>query len=209
IAECAAMTGDPSAMEVTRRAVAHSQRMQHPTTGGWRYTAGDPGDLSQLGWQAMLIEAAERAGVEIPNTMQTGVNRFLDSVRGGRGGLARYRPGERISPTMTAEALATRLLLRLPVDHSHATEAEDYLLAHPPGVGKDNLYYWYYASMALHQRQGEAWSEWNNALKRQLLASQNADGSWPTDGIWGGYGGRYYSTAMATLCLEVYYRHER
>jgi len=32
-------------------------------------------------------------------------------------------------------------------------------------------------------------------------------GSWPTATIWGGYGGRAYTTAMGTLCLEVYYRH--
>ena len=25
--------------------------------------------------------------------------------------------------------------------------------------------------------------------------------------VWGGYGGRVYTTAMATLCLEVYYRY--
>ena len=32
-------------------------------------------------------------------------------------------------------------------------------------------------------------------------------GSWTPDGVWGGYGGRVYSTAMAALCLEVYYRY--
>jgi hypothetical protein len=31
-------------------------------------------------------------------------------------------------------------------------------------------------------------------------------GSWDPKCIWGGYGGRVYSTAMSALCLEVYYR---
>jgi hypothetical protein len=32
-------------------------------------------------------------------------------------------------------------------------------------------------------------------------------GSWDPTTVWGGYGGRVYSTAMAALCLEVYYRY--
>ena len=31
-------------------------------------------------------------------------------------------------------------------------------------------------------------------------------GSWDPKCIWGGYGGRVYSTAMSALCLEIYYR---
>jgi hypothetical protein len=32
-------------------------------------------------------------------------------------------------------------------------------------------------------------------------------GSWDPDPLWGGYGGRVYSTAVGALCLEVYYRY--
>jgi hypothetical protein len=35
-------------------------------------------------------------------------------------------------------------------------------------------------------------------------------GSWdPDDSRWGRYGGRIYTTALATLTLEVYYRYLR
>jgi len=48
-------------------------------------------------------------------------------------------------------------------------------------------------------------------MQRELLARQRHDGalvgSWDPDNLWGNYGGRVYSTAMATLCLEVYYRY--
>jgi hypothetical protein len=33
------------------------------------------------------------------------------------------------------------------------------------------------------------------------------DGSWDPVTVWGSYGGRAYTTAMAALCLEVYYRY--
>jgi hypothetical protein len=208
VCESAAITSDPAAIQTAKRAIAHTRRMQHPTTGGWRYLQGDPGDLSQLGWQAMVLDAGYRAKLPIDPQSVNGVHRFLRTVRmGTHGGLAAYRPGERASPTMTAEALATRLLLGQKVPAAEIAEAEQYLLQHLPGQGQDNYYYWYYATLALHQLQDNAWTRWNQALKQRLLATQQPDGSWSSDTLWGGYGGTVYTTSMAALCLETYYRH--
>ncbi len=208
LCESAVMTGDPSAIESSRRAISHTLRMQNPVTGGWRYTRGAKGDLSQLGWQAMVLDAGKRAGIPVPSQSVAGMTRFLLQVRGGRGGLASYRHGEAVSRTMTAEALATRLLIGESVPQVEIYEAERYLLQEMPGSGRqDNYYYWYYATLALHQLQDDAWQRWNAALKQRLLSTQRPDGSWSADTLWGGYGGTVYTTAMATLCLETYYRH--
>ena len=92
-------------------------------------------------------------------------------------------------------------------------EAIDSLLAEPPSTAQVNLYYWYYATLALHRAQhvtpeaGAAWRRWNDALTRTLLATQNKDGSWPETCIWAGYGGRVFTTALGAMCLEVYYRY--
>jgi hypothetical protein len=206
--EAAAITADPSAIESAARATRFTLSQQHPSSGGWRYVPNDPGDLSQLGWQAMVLDAAHRARIPVDPRAVAGVQRFLRSVRGGQtGGLASYRPEERPSRTMTAEALATRLLIGDQVTAAEVAEAERYLLQQPPGVGKDNYYYWYYATLALHQLQDDAWQQWNAALQRRLLATQRSDGGWPADTMWGGYGGMVYTTSMATLCMEAYYRH--
>ena len=206
--EAAAITQDASALQSAQRALSYTTRLQHPTTGGWRYTSGDPGDLSQLGWQAMVLDAGHRAKLPADRRAVAGVERFLRSVRmGNHGGLAAYRRGEAPSRTMTAEALATRLLIGKQVPSQEIAEAERYLLQRPPGVGQDNYYYWYYATLALHQLQDDAWKQWNEALKKRLLATQRSDGSWPSDTLWGGYGGTVYTTSMAALCLETYYRH--
>jgi hypothetical protein len=73
------------------------------------------------------------------------------------------------------------------------------------------MYYWYYATLALYQLQGEEWQRWNSALKSALLSAQIRQGehagSWDTSDVWGGHGGRVYTTAMGALCLEVYYRY--
>ena len=90
-------------------------------------------------------------------------------------------------------------------------EATDYIIGEPPSAGKPNLYYWYYGTLALFNAKGKHWSTWNSALKKELIGRQRTfganAGSWDPDTVWGGYGGRVYSTAMAALCLQVYYRY--
>jgi hypothetical protein len=112
---------------------------------------------------------------------------------------------------MTAEAMVCRHFLGLPADEPEAQrEAGNFLMEELPGQGRPNLYYWYYATMAMHQLQGDYWQTWNRALRKALVESQRIDGddagSWDTNTVWGGYGGRVYTTAMGALCLEVYYR---
>ena len=206
--EAAAITQDASALVSARRAMAYTSQIQIPATGGWRYTRYDrDGDLSQLGWQAMVLDAGHRANIPISPQAVNGIQRFLRSVRAGRGGLASYRPREVPTRTMTAEALATRLLIGETVPKNEIAEAERFLMQQPPGIGADNYYYWYYATLALHQLQDESWRQWNRALQRRLLSTQQPDGRWSSNTVWGGYGGEVYTTSMAALCLETYYRH--
>ena len=73
-----------------------------------------------------------------------------------------------------------------------------------------DLYYWYYGTLAMKQFGDPEWSQWNVRIRDLLIAEQVHDGefagSWEPRDPWSGYGGRIYSTAMATLCLEVYFR---
>ncbi len=211
LAELTGMTGDESLRTPLSRAVAYTLTAQDPVGGGWRYRLHESGDVSQLGWQLMALKSAELAGVGTPERTWQLASRFLESVSSGtQGGLASYRPLERASPSMTAEALVCRVFLGLAPNSPAAREAGDYLLAHLPGNGEDNLYYWYYGTMAMYQLQGSHWQQWAAALNPLLVARQRSDGamagSWDPATRWDNYGGRVYSTAMATLCLEAYYR---
>ncbi len=211
LSEAYGMTTDRQLEGAVRRAVMYTVTAQNPTTGGWRYNVGDEGDTSQLGWQLMALKSADLAGIPMPAHTRQGAIRYLKSVSSGRyGGLAAYRPVEEASRPMTAEALACRHFLEVPPDSRMASEASQYLLAEVPGEGEPNFYYWYYATLGLYQTQSEAWDHWNAALQRELLSRQRDSGgmagSWDPDTVWGGYGGRVYTTALATLCLEVYYR---
>lgn len=211
LSEAYGMTSDRQLEGAVRRAVTYTVTAQNPTTGGWRYNVGDEGDTSQLGWQLMALKSADLAGIPMPAHTRQGAIRYLKSVSSGRyGGLAAYRPVESASRPMTAEALACRHFLEVPPDSHTASEASQYLMTELPGEGEPNFYYWYYATLGLYQTQGEGWDQWNAALQRELLSRQRDSGemagSWDPDTVWGGYGGRVYTTALATLCLEVYYR---
>ena len=212
LGEAYGMSGDVRFRNPLRRAIGYTLAAQHPTTGGWRYYPREArGDTSQLGWQLMVLRSGELAGIAIPPTARDGMVRFLKSVESGRsGGLASYRVDERPTRTMTAEALSCRLFLGMQPDNPACREALDLVMQELPGDGQMNLYYWYYATLALHQLQGPEWERWNSALKGVLLVRQHTDGelagSWDTNDVWGGYGGRVYTTAIGALCLEVYYR---
>jgi hypothetical protein len=112
---------------------------------------------------------------------------------------------------MTAEAIYCRQLLGMSRTNPSSDEAGDFILEELPGQGETNLYYWYYATLATYQLQGDHWQIWNKALQKNLLKTQRSDGdlagSWDPDPVWGAYGGRAYGTAMSALCLEVYYRY--
>lgn len=212
VSEAYALTGDTCLLPALRRGVKYTLDSQDRVSGGWRYQPGERGDMSQFGWQVMALRSAELGGIEIPATNRAGMSKFLESVtQGANRGLASYRPGERATRTMTSEAMACRFLLGMPTPEAAVGEANGFLLQELPGQGEPNLYYWYYATLALFQAQGKTWDVWNDALKRHLLAQQRRDGrlagSWDTRDVWGGYGGRVYTTAVATLCLEVYYRY--
>jgi hypothetical protein len=217
LAEAYAITQDTRLQPSVIRGANYTLQAQNPRTGGWRYFArqtDDPGDTSQFGWQAMAIQSCRRGGLQVDPQVISRMHSFLDSVSVGRHrGLAVYRPipNQQPTPAMTAEAFASRALLGNGWDASAQREATAYLLQNLPGQGEENLYYYYYATLALFQQQGDAWLTWNAAMKPHLVSTQlqsgREAGSWDPNCIWAGYGGRVYSTAMAAMCLEVYYRY--
>jgi hypothetical protein len=211
LSEAYALTGDERLLPGLKRALAYTIQSQH-TGGGWRYQPYDAGDMSQFGWQLMALKSAELGGLSIPAQTRGRMTRFLQNCSLGKNrGLAAYRPGDRASRSMTAEALVCRYFLSVENSEAALNEGAAYVLEDRPGGGQANYYYWYYATLAMFQRQGDDWRRWNAALQHVLLARQRWDGaaagSFDPDDLWGGYGGRVYSTALATLSLEVYYRY--
>jgi uncharacterized membrane protein YhaH (DUF805 family) len=210
LAETYGMTHDPYLRPVVERAVAFIISAQSKATGGWRYFPDDPGDTSVFGWQIMALRSAAMAGVPVPREAFDRAAKYLANVGGGEnGGLYGYQD-KRPSPAMVAEGMFARQLLGHRPAEPMMIESAAFLRKRLPTAKEINLYYWYYGTLALFQHQGESWSAWNKSMREALLPLQDKkspnDGSWPPQGQWA-TGGRVVQTAMAALCLEVYYRY--
>ncbi|HUG20244.1 MAG TPA: prenyltransferase/squalene oxidase repeat-containing protein, partial [Planctomycetaceae bacterium] len=216
LAEALGMQSDPKSAPRLRAAVQkgvnYTVGMQLSADGGWRYNRNSSeGDMSIFGWQLMALKSAEIAGLPIPAEASERMIHFLQlRSQGADKGLASYRTGEPPSPAMTAEALFCKQILGIRRSNPQSIQAVGYLLQQPPKLSEWNLYYWYYGTLAMYQYGGTEWETWNRSMRKVLTESQRTEGdnagSWDPVGPWGPYGGRVYSTAMATLCLEVYYR---
>ena len=212
ISEALAITGDQRLLSAVQSGVDYTIRAQNRNDGSWRYQPGDAGDMSQFGWNVLALHSAKIGGAKVPNGTFDRMREFLRRCTSGPGkGLAGYRPGEGATTTMTAEALVCRYFLESNVSGVTKKTATDKILRELPSLGQVNLYYWYYGTLATYHSGGAAWEQWNERMKETLVSSQVTDGdaagSWEPNGLWGGYGGRVYSTALSALCLEVYYRY--
>jgi acetylornithine deacetylase len=207
LAEAYGMTGDATLRDPVTRAAQFILDARNRREGGWRYVPRQAGDTSVLGWQIMALTSVRKAGIELPDDGFEAADEWLDMV-GRRGGRYAYQPGDPATPAMTAEGMFVRQLLgRTPADPTNQASAA-YVLSHPPRWEEDaNTYYWYYATLALYQHQGEPWRRWNRWVSRELLAHQistgDASGSWDPADQWSRTGGRIYQTAICTLTLDA------
>jgi hypothetical protein len=214
LGEAAAMSGDRRYSDAALAGAQFIVACQDPRGGGWRYSPRESGDTSVFGWQIMALHSAERLGFNIPDATRALALRYVERARAGeRGALGSYRPGQSPTQAMTAELIYARQLLDEPPSDAEVREAAVFF-AQPSGSQVD-LYCWYYGSLGLVQSgDRELWNVWNPVIRDALVGLQqrggreDTDGSWDTNFRWASRGGRVFSTALATLTLEVYYRYD-
>ena len=92
--------------------------------------------------------------------------------------------------------------------------------------GRVDMELWWFATSAIYQVGGQNWQEWEGALADALLNNQRGysefdkqagrtdpaaldeHGSWDAIDVWS-RDGRVSTTALASLCLQIYYRYMR
>ena len=208
--EAYAMTHDKELLAPAQLAINFIVYAQDPVGGGWRYSPKQAGDTSAVGWQLMALKSGHMAYLQVPKGTILGAMKFLDSVQSESGAKYGYT-GPGAGQATTAVGLLSRMFLGWKQDTPGLQRGIEFLDKTGPNMG--NMYYSYYATQVVRHNEGEVWKRWNDRMRDPLVKSQEKDGvtagSWHFQGGDHGFasGGRLYCTAMATMMLEVYYRH--
>jgi hypothetical protein len=243
LAEAFALTRDEGLRAPVERAVQRvlaMQRTRGPARerGGWGYYGPDGpyfdehARTSITAWQVMALESARLAGVDVPDAAFDAARAFLLSAWDEDLAAFRYShdPARLDStwptlPASTPAALFALSLLGEDVGARRYDRARGYVLERATRDyayrgddafvlrGQGNVYFTYYATLAMFRVGGPAFEEWNRALVPLLVDAQRSDGafeplsSYATEYAMDDPRDAAYSTAMAVLCLEVYYRY--
>lgn len=209
LAEAYGMSKDVPLRRAAEQGLRFIVNAQNPSGGGWRYKPQQEGDTSVVGWQLMALVSGNGAGIRVPRGVLNGATKFLDRVQFDEGARYGYNKPGGGSPAVTAVGLLCRMYLGWKADHESLKRGVLYLAK--VGPSKNNAYYNYYATQVMHHIGGEAWKQWNNVMRDQLIATQVKDGpeggSWTPGGPHSQPGGRLYETCLNVMTLEVYYRH--
>jgi hypothetical protein len=208
LCEAYAMTGDENLAGPAQAAIDYIVNAQHEQ-GGWRYQPGDPGDTTVTGWQLAALKSGMLANLKIPYEVWRKASAFLDSVQIDQGTAYGYQGKSQMSPATIAIGLFGRMMLGWPRSHRPLMKGIARLDKLKPS--KNHIYFDYYATIIIHHFGGKGWKRWNLRMREYLVKNQSAAGhergSWYFEEPHSHPGGRLYTTAMAIMTLEVYYRY--
>lgn len=216
LSECLAMSEDDDLAIPTQAVLDFIMKAQNPTTGGWQYTPGAPGDTSAMGWQLAALKSGFLAGYQINPLTVTKAGEFLDSVQSDEIG-SKYGYTTPKDPSRARNAVGLLCRIYLGWDKDRPGLQAGVLQIAKDGPKEGESYYNYYATQVMHHIGGDMWLAWNAKIKGMLLQTQSANdhetGSWgpgteTAKGSPAMLAGRLYTTALATLILESYYRHQ-
>ncbi len=218
LCEAYALTQDNSLRQHAQASLDFITYAQDKVGGGWRYHPGQPGDTSVVGWQVMALKSGHLAYLKVNEQTVAGAINFLNIVQQDSGAFYGYtKPGN--GPATTAVGLLCRMYLGWKKDEPAMQRGAAWISKVGPSVGKNrNMYFNYYATQIMRHWGGEEWTKWNEVMRDELVSTQITKdpfkefgelGSWtPGKGNHAAHkGGRLYETSMATMTLEVYYRH--
>lgn len=212
VARSAGLKVDPGTLSAARGFVREMSKGSNPEP---KYAAG----WFQGYGQASVAKALQEAEANDLTSRKGQLERIKKELDAGL-------PGEsRRGVAMTSVAAVAGLFLGEPADAPVMKRRLKHMLALYPDAKKlrerrpgivnhgHTYYYWYHGTLAFWNVDDVQWTQWwDDHLKGELLGLQvqtgPAAGSWPPlDPVYGDYAGRLYSTSLAVLTMEVFYRY--
>ena len=166
--------------------------------GGWRYRPNSKdADVSVASCLMVALQAARRAGSEIPDDTVKRAVAYINRCRADDGGYRYTGNFGASAPARSAAAMAALSLFRFD-DPKAMNDGFAYLSRSHSGLAIDSPHYCYaqyYLSIALRHSEQETFLAWYDPASEYMIGAQAADGSW-TNNM-----GSHYPTAC--LCLAL------
>jgi len=219
LAEYGIMSGDTERIRKTLER-ARDFLVDAQTRGaGWGYKSRDSAnDTSITGRAVYALQRLRLAGVDVPDRSMRDAMAWIESMVEPNFGQIGYnfpggapaRPAERqdtfppeYSHSMTAAGLLATCYIG--AEPEWAPKAVALLAEVPPMPRYPDMYYWQLGSRAFVAKTGAVPANWYSALVDSAVSCSKADGGMADCGVWQGYGGRIYATAMTVLALAAPY----
>ncbi|MFH1823853.1 MAG: prenyltransferase/squalene oxidase repeat-containing protein [Candidatus Firestonebacteria bacterium] len=174
------------------------------SAGGWRYSPRESAaDVSFTGWGIMALKDGYYGGF-LKDEIKDGLDKAIQFVIKTRGNYVNNEKGDGACPAISLFCLA----LCEKLDNRLAEGLID--VVKNENISKIPYYYTiYYINLALFQVGGSIWDNWNKQFREYIVTLQNEDGSFRKikGSDWEEQLNFNYTTAMAVLSLEVYYRY--
>jgi len=220
---------------------------RYEAPGDLKYFSYAPSDTSVTGWQMMALKSGISAGFDVHPTVAYRVGNFLDLVQNKDGSMYHYlqiknESNEEKMWGTTAVGLLLREYLGWKPGNKSLDKGIDHMVKWAKEVDSNwqkfkkirkksakeayyqegcliyNLYFAYYAALAMHHYGGSDWHRTFAKWRQFLIETQSRgiesgnlngheNGSWLFYDQYMNDGGRLLNTALAILILETPYRY--
>lgn len=171
--------------------------------GGWRYNPVPyDADVSVTICQIMALRSARNAGIEVSGEVIDRAVEYVRLCQNPDGGF-KYQLGSGNSAWPRSAAGVASLYYAGIYQDDAIDRALTYLEAQamPGRTSATRSHYFYgqyYAVQAMYLAGEEHWATWWPAIRQELIAMQNDEGSWDDRSV-----GKPYGTAMALIVLQM------
>lgn len=199
LAEVYGMTPRPEVRESLRRAVRLIVGSQNEE-GGWRYQpVRSDADISVTVCQIMALRAARNVGIYVDKSAIDAATKYVKDSQNPDGGF-RYMLQSGGSAFARSAGAVAALQYAGEYGSDEVNRGLLYVMRFIPPQEQNVGHYFYghyYAAQAMFLSGDENWQRWWPAVRGELLATQEPDGSWRNQA------GDEYGTAMALIILQI------